>query len=176
MCAIISWDAHESFMHPIFVLKNGCDTPPLRQQPRLVTPRVALGPDPACGLSRLAPRRPRLVNPLALPHHLVPTSPRLSPLWPCHYRPCAPTSAHRCLWHTPAFSAVRHSQACSRLVLAGVTIRQHPHPEWVSKYSVYMCVWYNDDHVCVTDDQYTVCDESEWVCVWCAYYFFSMEK
>jgi hypothetical protein len=25
MCATISWGAHESFMHPIFVLKNGCD-------------------------------------------------------------------------------------------------------------------------------------------------------
>jgi hypothetical protein len=25
MCAIGSWGAHESFMHPIFVLKNGCD-------------------------------------------------------------------------------------------------------------------------------------------------------
>jgi hypothetical protein len=26
MCATVSWGAHESFMHPIFVLKNGCDT------------------------------------------------------------------------------------------------------------------------------------------------------
>jgi hypothetical protein len=26
MCATIFWDAHESFMHPIFILKNGCDT------------------------------------------------------------------------------------------------------------------------------------------------------
>jgi hypothetical protein len=26
MCVIVSWGAHESFMHPIFVLKNGCDT------------------------------------------------------------------------------------------------------------------------------------------------------
>jgi hypothetical protein len=26
MCATDSWGAHESFMHPIFVLKNGCDT------------------------------------------------------------------------------------------------------------------------------------------------------
>jgi hypothetical protein len=26
MCAIVSWGAHESFMHPIFVLKNGCDS------------------------------------------------------------------------------------------------------------------------------------------------------
>jgi hypothetical protein len=26
MCAIISWGTHESFMHPIFVLKNRCDT------------------------------------------------------------------------------------------------------------------------------------------------------
>jgi hypothetical protein len=25
MCAIMSWGAHEYFMHPIFVLKNGCD-------------------------------------------------------------------------------------------------------------------------------------------------------
>jgi hypothetical protein len=25
MCATVSWGAHESFMHPIFVLKNGCD-------------------------------------------------------------------------------------------------------------------------------------------------------
>jgi hypothetical protein len=25
MCATDSWGAHESFMHPIFVLKNGCD-------------------------------------------------------------------------------------------------------------------------------------------------------
>jgi hypothetical protein len=114
--------------------------PPLRQRPRLVTPRVALGPDPACSLSRLTLRRPCLVTPLALPHHLVPTSPRSSPLWPRHYRPCAPTSACRCLWHTSAFSAIRHSQARPHLVLAGVTIRQHPHPEWVSKYSVYMCV------------------------------------
>jgi hypothetical protein len=26
MCATVSWGAHESFMHPIFVLKNGCDS------------------------------------------------------------------------------------------------------------------------------------------------------
>jgi hypothetical protein len=26
MCATVSWGAHESYMHPIFVLKNGCDT------------------------------------------------------------------------------------------------------------------------------------------------------
>jgi hypothetical protein len=26
MCATVSWGAHESFMYPIFVLKNGCDT------------------------------------------------------------------------------------------------------------------------------------------------------
>jgi hypothetical protein len=26
MCATVSWGAHESFIHPIFVLKNGCDT------------------------------------------------------------------------------------------------------------------------------------------------------
>jgi hypothetical protein len=26
VCVIISWGAYESFMHPIFVLKNGCDT------------------------------------------------------------------------------------------------------------------------------------------------------
>jgi hypothetical protein len=26
MCATDSWGAHESFMHPIFVLKNGCGT------------------------------------------------------------------------------------------------------------------------------------------------------
>jgi hypothetical protein len=26
MCATDSWGTHESFMHPIFVLKNGCDT------------------------------------------------------------------------------------------------------------------------------------------------------
>jgi hypothetical protein len=25
MCVTVSWGAHESFMHPIFVLKNGCD-------------------------------------------------------------------------------------------------------------------------------------------------------
>jgi hypothetical protein len=25
MCATVSWGAHESFMHPIFILKNGCD-------------------------------------------------------------------------------------------------------------------------------------------------------
>jgi hypothetical protein len=25
MCVIIFWGAHESFMYPIFVLKNGCD-------------------------------------------------------------------------------------------------------------------------------------------------------
>jgi hypothetical protein len=25
MCATASWGAHESFMHHIFVLKNGCD-------------------------------------------------------------------------------------------------------------------------------------------------------
>jgi hypothetical protein len=25
MCAIMTWGAHEYFMHPIFVLKNGCD-------------------------------------------------------------------------------------------------------------------------------------------------------
>jgi hypothetical protein len=25
MCATGSWGAHESFIHPIFVLKNGCD-------------------------------------------------------------------------------------------------------------------------------------------------------
>jgi hypothetical protein len=25
MCATVSWGAHESFIHPIFVLKNGCD-------------------------------------------------------------------------------------------------------------------------------------------------------
>jgi hypothetical protein len=29
MCATVSWGAHESFIHPIFVLKNGCDTQPL---------------------------------------------------------------------------------------------------------------------------------------------------
>jgi hypothetical protein len=27
MCATVPWGAHESFMHPIFVLKNGCDGP-----------------------------------------------------------------------------------------------------------------------------------------------------
>jgi hypothetical protein len=26
MCAIMSWGAHEYFMHPTFVLKNGCDS------------------------------------------------------------------------------------------------------------------------------------------------------
>jgi hypothetical protein len=26
MCATGTWGAHESFIHPIFVLKNGCDT------------------------------------------------------------------------------------------------------------------------------------------------------
>jgi hypothetical protein len=26
MCVTVSWGAHESFMYPIFVLKNGCDT------------------------------------------------------------------------------------------------------------------------------------------------------
>jgi hypothetical protein len=26
MCATVSWGAHESFIHPIFVLKNGCDS------------------------------------------------------------------------------------------------------------------------------------------------------
>jgi hypothetical protein len=26
MCAIMTWGAYEYFMHPIFVLKNGCDT------------------------------------------------------------------------------------------------------------------------------------------------------
>jgi hypothetical protein len=26
MCTIMSWDAHEYVMHPIFVLKNGCDS------------------------------------------------------------------------------------------------------------------------------------------------------
>jgi hypothetical protein len=25
VCATISWGTHKSFMHPIFVLKNGCD-------------------------------------------------------------------------------------------------------------------------------------------------------
>jgi hypothetical protein len=25
MCAIMTWGAHKYFMHPIFVLKNGCD-------------------------------------------------------------------------------------------------------------------------------------------------------
>jgi hypothetical protein len=25
MCAIMSWGAQEYFMHPFFVLKNGCD-------------------------------------------------------------------------------------------------------------------------------------------------------
>jgi hypothetical protein len=25
MCVTVFWGAHESFMHPIFVLKNGCD-------------------------------------------------------------------------------------------------------------------------------------------------------
>jgi hypothetical protein len=25
MCATVSWGAHEFYMHPIFVLKNGCD-------------------------------------------------------------------------------------------------------------------------------------------------------
>jgi hypothetical protein len=34
MCATDSWGAHESFMYPIFVLKNGCDT--------YVAPRVIL--------------------------------------------------------------------------------------------------------------------------------------
>jgi hypothetical protein len=29
MCATVSWGAHESFMHPIFVLKNGCDKTPI---------------------------------------------------------------------------------------------------------------------------------------------------
>jgi hypothetical protein len=29
MCATVSWGAHESFMHPIFVLKNGCDNNPI---------------------------------------------------------------------------------------------------------------------------------------------------
>jgi hypothetical protein len=29
MCATVSWGAHESYMHPIFVLKNGCDMYPL---------------------------------------------------------------------------------------------------------------------------------------------------
>jgi hypothetical protein len=29
MCATVSWGAHESFMHPIFVLKIGCDSQPL---------------------------------------------------------------------------------------------------------------------------------------------------
>jgi hypothetical protein len=28
MCVTDSWDAHKSFMHLIFVLKNGCDMPP----------------------------------------------------------------------------------------------------------------------------------------------------
>jgi hypothetical protein len=26
MCAIMTWGTHEYFMHPIFVLKNGCDS------------------------------------------------------------------------------------------------------------------------------------------------------
>jgi hypothetical protein len=30
MCAIMTWGAHEYFMHPIFVLKNGCDSYPNR--------------------------------------------------------------------------------------------------------------------------------------------------
>jgi hypothetical protein len=25
MCVIVSWGAHESFMHPYFFLKNGCE-------------------------------------------------------------------------------------------------------------------------------------------------------
>jgi hypothetical protein len=36
MCAIISWGAHESFMHPIFVLKNGCDTALEKTCPRSI--------------------------------------------------------------------------------------------------------------------------------------------
>jgi hypothetical protein len=33
MCVIVSWGAHESFMHPIFVLKNRCDSQRLVKLP-----------------------------------------------------------------------------------------------------------------------------------------------
>jgi hypothetical protein len=38
MCATVSWGAHESFMHPIFVLKNGCDKIRHDSNPATVTP------------------------------------------------------------------------------------------------------------------------------------------
>jgi hypothetical protein len=40
MCAIMSWGTHEYFMHPIFVLKNGCDIFPsviVRKLPRQIS-------------------------------------------------------------------------------------------------------------------------------------------
>jgi hypothetical protein len=62
MCATVSWGAHESFMHPIFVLKNGCDRhrgrssrqlPPAAEvaHPRLSAPPQPTGHRP--GLRRL---------------------------------------------------------------------------------------------------------------------------
>jgi hypothetical protein len=36
MCATVSWGAHESFMHPIFVRKNGCDSPVHHHRPHVL--------------------------------------------------------------------------------------------------------------------------------------------
>jgi hypothetical protein len=43
MCAIMSWGAHEYVMHPIFVLKNGCDSKWLRRQQREQPTLMAIG-------------------------------------------------------------------------------------------------------------------------------------
>jgi hypothetical protein len=55
MCATDSWGAHESFMHPIFVLKNGCDN---RRRP----PPLAGAASPV-----LSPARRREVEGVRLP-------------------------------------------------------------------------------------------------------------
>jgi hypothetical protein len=39
MCVTDSWGAHESFIHPIFILKNGCDSITIKKKMPYVKPQ-----------------------------------------------------------------------------------------------------------------------------------------
>jgi hypothetical protein len=58
MCATDSWGAHESFMHPIFVLKIGCD---IGRRAGLVQLVSASSPS-----HQVLPQTPLVWEPLAL--------------------------------------------------------------------------------------------------------------
>jgi hypothetical protein len=99
VCAIISWGAHESFIHSIFVLRNGCETwrrtlhsqpsphrPPSLQVPRPSSPVVNQLAGASSGAGRKRTTRAALMSNLLLlpPSRCTWTSP-VGPLRRC---PC----------------------------------------------------------------------------------------